>query len=88
MHTKTSVHYWEFHNGVDPINPGNQFGETVLPRGWTCLVYPEDDRKFEEWMTRMCPTAEVTPRFNSGDPMWTVNITDDKEATVFQLRWL
>jgi hypothetical protein len=36
----------------------------------------------------MCPTADFTPRFNSGDPMWTVTITDDKEATVFQLRWM
>jgi len=29
----TSVHHWKFHDGVTPINPGNQFGETVLPRG-------------------------------------------------------
>ena len=83
----TIVHHWEFHNGVDPINPGNQFGEIVMPRGWSCWVYPRDDREFEEWMTRMCPTADWTHRFNSGDPMYTVNITKDSEATAFQLMW-
>jgi hypothetical protein len=84
----TVVHHWRFNDGVTPINPGNQFGETILPRSWTCWVYPEDNHEFEIWMTRMCPTADFTPRFNSGDPMWTVDITDDKEATLFQLRWM
>ena len=83
----TVVHHWEFHDGVTPINPGNQFGETILPRGWTCWVYPRDDNEFEEWMSRMCPTADCTRRFNSGDPMTTVYISDDKEATLFQLKW-
>jgi hypothetical protein len=83
-----SVHHWSFHNGVDPINPGNQFGETVLPRGWTCWVYPENDNEFEEWMTRTCPTTDICHRFNSGNPMWTVYIKDDIEATVFQLMWM
>ena len=84
----TSVHHWKFHDGVTPINPGNQFGETVLPRGWTCWVYPDDDNEFVEWMNRMCPTADVTHRFNSGDPMYTVTISKDSEATAFQLRWM
>jgi hypothetical protein len=35
-----------------------------------------------------CPTADVIHRFNSGDPMFTVHITDDQEATLFILRWL
>lgn len=85
---RTIIHHWSFNDGVTPINPGNPFGETVLPRGWSCWVYPEDNHEFEIWMTRMCPTADFTPRFNSGDPMWTVNIADDKEATLFQLRWM
>ena len=85
---KTIVHHWSFHNGIDPINPGNQFGETVLPRGWTCWVYPRDDQVFVEWMDRMCPTADVTHRFNSGDPMYTVYISNDKEAVLFQLKWM
>jgi hypothetical protein len=84
---KTVVNHWTFHNGIDPINPGNQFGETVLPRSWTCWVYPYDDHEFEEWMSRMCPTADCTRRFNSGDPMTTVTITDDTEATLFTLKY-
>lgn len=88
MAMRTKIHHWSFNDGVTPINPGNPFGETVLPRGWSCWVYPEDNHEFEIWMTRMCPTADFTPRFNSGDPMWTVNIADDKEATLFQLRWM
>jgi hypothetical protein len=88
MAMRTIIHHWRFNDGVTPINPGNPFGETILPRSWTCWVYPEDNHEFEIWMTRMCPTADFTPRFNSGDPMWTVDITDDKEATVFQLRWM
>ena len=84
---KTLVHHWSFHNGIDPINPGNPYGETVLPRGWSCWVYPEDDHDFEIWMARHCPTADYTHRFNSGDPMWTVNISDDKEATLFTLKY-
>ncbi len=83
----TSVQYWQFHDGVTAINPGNQFGEIVPPRGWTCWVYPEDNQEFEEWMTRMCPTSEWTHRFNSGDPMYTVYIKEDKEATIFQLKY-
>ena len=84
---KTSVHHWEFHNGIDPINPGSQWPH-ILPRGWTCWVYAADDDEFREWMTRMCPTADVCHRFNSGDPMTTVYIKDDKEAILFRLRWV
>lgn len=87
MRAKTSVHHWQFHNGIDPINPGSQW--PIIPeRSWTCWVYPEDDNKFEAWMDKFCPTADYTRRFNSGDPMTTVVITDDKEAMLFQLKWL
>lgn len=60
--------------------------ETV-PRGWYCWVYPDDDQEFEEWMKKNCPSAEFTHRFNSGDPMYTVFIREDAEATLFQLKW-
>ena len=85
---KAIVNYWRFDDGNKPINPGNPFGEICVPRGWYCWVYPENDEEFADWMSRMCPTAEVTHRFNSGDPMWTVYIHDDTEVTLFQLRWL
>ena len=83
---KITVHHWEHHNGIDPINPGSKW-PMVLPRSWTCWVYPSDDREFEQWMATNCPTAECTHRFNSGDPMYTVSIKDEQEATIFTLRW-
>ena len=83
---KVRVFHWEFHNGVDPINPGSRW-PMVPPRSWTCWAYPDNDREFETWMAEHCPTAECTHRFNSGDPMYTVSITSDQEATIFQLKW-
>lgn len=87
MQHKIAVHHWQFHNGNDPINPGSQW-PMIPPRGWTCWVYPNDDREFEKWMDANCPTADYAHRFNGGDPMYTVNISDDKEALIFQLRWM
>lgn len=77
--SKTSVHHWRYEDGADE--------DLSLSPGWCCWVYPEDDIEFESWMTRMCPTAEICHRFNSGNPMWTVQITDEKEATMFTLMW-
>lgn len=88
---KTSVHYWKFEDGITSPNAGHPIKELILdpsPRGWYCWVYPSDDRAFEEWMTRICPTADMCHRFNSGNPMWTVYIKDDVEATMFQLMWM
>lgn len=85
--SKTVVHHWQFHNGVDPINAGSKW-PMVPDRGWTCWVYPRDNAVFEDWMSKNCPTADCDHRFNSGDPMYTVRIKDDKEAIVFQLKWL
>jgi len=81
----TKVHHLEFHDGITPINPGNIFGEIILPRGWTCWVYPDDDHEFEQWMDQHCPSAEYTHRFNSGDPMYTVSISDEQEILIFNL---
>jgi len=38
-------------------------------------------------MTNNCPGADVAFRLNSGDPMYTVHITDAREATAFALKW-
>jgi len=73
-----TVRHWRFENGVDPYESR---------RGWYCWVYPENDHEFESWMESNCPTADVTHRFNSGDPMYTVYISDDNEATIFYLKW-
>ena len=88
----TSVHHWRFqtgepeHVGVSVIDPtGIREGP---PRGWYCWVYPEDDVEFADWMAENCPSSDCLHRFNSGDPVWTVIIKDEQEATLFALRWL
>jgi hypothetical protein len=84
----TLVHHWRFENGKTVPNPGSQWEMDPPPRGWYCWVYPEDNHQFEAWMKKNCPTADCTRRFNGGDPMVTVYISDEKEATIFQLKWL
>jgi hypothetical protein len=95
----TSVYHWRFETGEprEVVNsiivyPGGLVysppAPESTPRGWYCWVYPEDDAEFADWMAENCPSSECTHRFNSGDPMWTVYIKDDLEATIFNLRWL
>ncbi len=84
---KTVVHHWRFEDGKTSPNPGSKWESEPAPRGWYCWVYPADDREFEDWMKTNCPTTDTTHRFNSGDPMYTVYIKEDKEATIFQLKY-
>lgn len=58
-----------------------------VPKGWYCWSYPSDDSLFTAWMETNCPGADITHRFNSGDPMFQTYISDEKEATLFMLRW-
>lgn len=92
MQDKTSIHHWRFESGEPEY-----VGESKIypdgyrqgaPRGWYCWAYPSDDREFEQWMAKNCPTTECTHRFNSGNPMYTVFIKDEKEAMLFQLKFL
>jgi hypothetical protein len=88
---KTAVHHWRFEDGKTCPNPTIPEGRGRLdapPRGWYCWVYPADDQEYVEWMAKMCPTADVCHRFNSGNPMYTTYISDDTEATLFRLRWM
>jgi hypothetical protein len=86
---QTKVHHWRYESGAVQEISGRSIIQMDAPnRGWYCWVYPADDRKFVEWMNRMCPTADVTHRFNSGDPMYTTYISDEKEAVLFQLKWM
>ena len=80
----TTVSYWRFCDGEVRDNPIMEH----QTRGWRCWVYPQDDAEFVMWMKTNCPSAEVTHRFNNGNPMHTVYIADDSEATIFQLKWL
>lgn len=86
----TLVHHWRFEDGNTSPNAHMPAGMGRLdppPRGWYCWVYDGIDDNFEQWMKINCPTADVTHRFNSGDPMYTVYIKEDKEATIFQLKY-
>jgi hypothetical protein len=85
---KVRVQHWRFEDGVTPIHEDSKFGDTVMPRGWYGWAYTNDDVVFENWMANNCPTADYTHRFNSGNPMYTVYISNDAEASIFSLRWL
>jgi hypothetical protein len=85
---KASVHHWRFETGDREDSVGHLWKHDPMPRGWYCWVYPKDNCDFDDWMTKNCPSADVTFRFNSGDPMYTVYIKDDNEATLFGLRWM
>jgi hypothetical protein len=85
---KTSVHHWRFETGDREDSVGHLWKHDPMPRGWYCWVYPKDGVDFDDWMKKNCPTADVTFRFNSGDPMYTVYIKEDEEATLFGLRWM
>ena len=91
MKEKTRVCHWHYHDGWRP-----SFGVTQDARifdedlkGWHCWVYPADDVGIEQWMKlNMSGKYECDFRFNSGDPMYTVLIKEDRDATVFKMRWM
>jgi hypothetical protein len=83
-----TVNHWRYEDGTTIPNPGSRFQLDPIPRGWYCWAYTDNNKEFEEWMKRMCPTTACIPRFNSGDPMYTIYMTDDSEATIFKLTWV
>ncbi len=85
---KVNIQHWRFEDGKTIPNPGSQWEIDPPPRGWYCWVYADDHREFVDWMKLNCPSADCTSRFNNGDPMVTTYIKEDKEATLFQLKWL
>ncbi len=85
---KAYVYNWRFENGQTCPNPGSEFPLTPPPRGWYCWAYPDDGGDFVQWMKNNCPTADCTYRFNSGDPMYTIFIQSEREAMLFQLKWI
>jgi len=92
---KTVVCYWKYDDGWsvipdmlrDASGKDQEFEECLV--GWHCWVYPKDDYAFEEWMDKnMLGKFECIHRFNSGDPMYTVQICNDEDATLFKLTWM
>ncbi len=80
-----------------PMHAGKERVFYEEHKGWHCWVYPgEEVRKnalagrdyFIEWMKEnMKGHYEADWRFNSGDPMYTVFIKEEEDATLFKLRW-
>jgi hypothetical protein len=93
MEQKISVHHWRFEDGwhlvpailLRPGEPENEYRMEVV--GWHCWVYCNNHHEFLNWMKEHCPEADCTPRFNSGDPMITVHITNKDEAAYFMLNF-
>ena len=93
----TTVNHWRHDDGwhntpeifrrTDPKLPEKEFREDMV--GWHCWVYPDDDKEFTQWMRKnMTGKYDCTFRFNSGDPMITVWIKEDVDATKFKLKWM
>ena len=86
---KTHVNYWRYETGE--ARHESQYTALIHmdppEKGWYCWVQPQDEGEFVNWMEERCPGAEVTWRFNSGDPIMTVHIKDEHEAMLFRLKW-
>jgi len=97
---RVSVHHWRYVDGwhdipsilQKPSGPTRAFNPDTV--GWHCWVYPYSDDstikdfdQFERWLDENCPSADYIRRFNSGDPMLTVHITDKEDAAMFCLAW-
>lgn len=76
-----SVDNWECRKGSDdPRLLGKTF--------WVCRAFANDYDMFAEWMDIHCPTAAWVYRYNSGNPAFSINISDEDEATIFKLTWI
>lgn len=93
MEQRVTIHHWRHEDGWHNVpavlrkstDPVQEFLEEIV--GWHCWVYCNDHHEFIEWMQKHCPTADCTPRFNSGNPMITVFIKDKDEAAYFVLNF-
>lgn len=91
------VRAWRYEDGMrdipksllDPYGPttNTKFFDRDL-KGWHCSVWGAE-KEFEDWMrNNMRGRYDCTFRFNSGNPMHTVIIRDDQDATLFKLTWV
>jgi hypothetical protein len=95
MNQQVVIHHWRHSDGwsnvpyvflKDKSGPGErEFRKESV--GWHCWVYCTNHREFLDWMAEHCPGADYTTRFNSGDAMITVNITNKDEAAYFMLNF-
>jgi hypothetical protein len=89
------VCHWRYEDGWrdipsvirEPGGPEKEYNEEFS--GWYCWVYADNSEEFEKWMKEnMTGYYDCTFRFNNGDPMHTVWIKKDEDATLFKLTWL
>ncbi|HEY6435441.1 MAG TPA: hypothetical protein VIY47_02545 [Ignavibacteriaceae bacterium] len=91
------VKNWRYEDGMRDIPEAllNPLGPTTNTRffdkdlqGWHCRVFGAD-KDFEKWMKRnMKGKHDCTFRFNSGNPMHSIWIKEDQDATLFKLTWV
>lgn len=90
------VKNWRYEDGYRDI-PGelyNSSGTLTIRKffdrdlhGWHCRVFGAD-KDFEKWMYKnMKGKYDCTFRFNSGNPMHSIWIKEDQDATLFKLTW-
>lgn len=92
----TVVNHWRYDDGWhivptaflrDHNGPDHEFRKECV--GWHCWLYAADGVDINDWMkTNMKGVYDCTFRFNSGDPMHTIYIADDEDASLFKLRWM
>ena len=95
---KPCINHWRYDDGWNeiPLILRDKNGVMTNDRmyngalvGWHCWFYPSDDTNIEGWMEQnMIGKYDCTFRFNSGNPMYTVFITKDEDATLFKLTWM
>ena len=83
---KIIVEHWKY-----SVRPDDDYIDTtgVNGTGWSCWAYATHMKEdFEEWMEQnMLGRYDCTLRFNSGNPMYTVWIENEVDASAFKLRW-
>ena len=92
------VRHWKYNDGnswIPEILRKNIADDTEFEQelvGWPCWVVADNipgDAEFVTWMkNNMIGSYECDWRFNNGDPMYTVHIRSDEDATAFKLRWM
>ena len=87
------ISYWKYSDGWDeeynPITKSHTRMFSLSRVGWSCWAYPNDHYEFEQWMKEnMSGPYSCVRRFNSGDPMNTVWIATNQDATLFKLTWM
>jgi hypothetical protein len=80
--------HWRYDDGIRP--PGSFEIVDASDIGWYCWVYTEDHEHqlFLDWLQlHVRKGYEAIRRFNSGDPMTTLQINDLNEGLQFKEYW-